>query len=93
MSSRYEVQIARRALKTLNSLERREQQRMRAAIDLLAEQPRPPACVALAGEDDVYRVGVGDYRIVYEIVDRRLLILVVLDRHLVRVGHRRDVYR
>ena len=87
MTSRYEVQIARRALKILNSLERREQQRIRAAIDLLAEQPRPPACVALAGEDDVYRVRVGDYRIVYEIVDRQLLILVV------RVGHRREVNR
>lgn len=85
MTSRYEVQIARRALKTLSSLERREQQRIRAAIDLLAEQPRPPACVALAGEDAVCRVRVGDYRMVYEIVDRQLLILGV------RLGHRRDV--
>ena len=93
MTSRYEVQIARRALKITNSLERRDQQRIRAAIDLLADQPRPPACVALAGEDDVYRVRVGDYRIVYEVADRQLRILVVLDRHLVRVGHRRDVQR
>ena len=60
---------------------------MRAAIDLLAQEPRPPGCVALAGETRAYRVRVGDYRIVYEIFDDRLVIQVV------RIGHRRDVYR
>ncbi len=56
-------------------------------IDLLAETPRPPGCRALAGEPDVYRVRVGDYRIVYEVLDERLIV------HVVRVGHRREVYR
>jgi mRNA interferase RelE/StbE len=60
---------------------------MRAAVDLLSESPRPPGCRALAGEDGVYRVRVGDYRIVYEVIDRRLIV------HVVRVGHRRDAYR
>lgn len=85
--SRYTVKIARRAIKSIAKLPRREQQRVRAAIDLLADEPRPPNCVALAGEDSVYRVRVGNYRIVYEIVDADLVIYVV------RVGHRRDVYR
>ena len=71
----------------LAGLERRDQQRIRAAIELLAENPRPPACVAMVGEQDVYRVRVGDYRIVYEVVDDVLVILVV------RIGHRREVYR
>jgi len=87
VSDRYQVEIARRALKTLAGLPRREQQRIRAAIDLLADSPQPPGCRALAGEEGVYRVRVGDYRIVYEVVDRRLIV------HVVRVGHRRDVYR
>lgn len=87
MTPAYEVRLARRAVRTLASLERREQQRVRAALDLLAENPRPPSCVAMQGEDSVYRVRVGDYRIVYEIVDDVLLI------HVVRIGHRREVYR
>jgi len=87
VTGRYRVEIARRAVKALASLPRREQQRVRAAIDLLAEQPRPPGCRALTGESDAYRVRVGDYRIVYEVIDDRLIV------HVVRVGHRRDVHR
>ena len=87
MTGRYRVEIARRAIRSLNSLPRKEQQRVRAAIDLLSETPRPPGCVAMAGEKDAYRVRVRDYRIVYEVHDRVLLIQVV------RVGHRREVYR
>lgn len=87
MTARYEIRLSRRATKALAALERRDQQRIRAAIELLAENPRPPACIALVGEDGVYRVRVGDYRIVYEVVDDALLI------HVVRIGHRREVYR
>ena len=87
MTGRYRVEIARRVVKTLIALPRREQQRIRAAIDLLADTPRPPGCRALAGESDAYRVRVGAYRIVYEVLDDRLIV------HVVRVGHRRDVHR
>jgi mRNA interferase RelE/StbE len=87
VSAGYRVEIARRALKAIQALPKKEQQRVRAAIELLADSPRPPGCVALKGESSAYRVRVGDYRIVYEVHDRRLLIQVV------RVGHRRQVYR
>jgi mRNA interferase RelE/StbE len=87
VSTTYEVRLARRAARSLASLERREQQRVRAALDILSVNPRPPNCVALQGEDCVYRVRVGDYRIVYEVLDTVLLI------HVVRIGHRREVYR
>jgi len=83
----YQVEIAGRAAKALARMPRKEQQRVRLAIDLLAETPRPPGCVALAGEARAYRVRVGDYRIVYEVFDDRLVVQVV------RIGHRRDVYR
>jgi mRNA interferase RelE/StbE len=85
--SGYRVEIARRAVKVLAALSRKEQQRVRAAIDLLASNPRPPGCVALAGETRAYRVRVGDYRIIYEVFDEMLVV------HVVRVGHRREVYR
>jgi mRNA interferase RelE/StbE len=87
VTARYEVRIARRAAKVLNGIERRDQQRIRAAIELLAEEPRPPACIAMSGEDSVYRVRVGDYRIVYEVFDEVLVVQGV------RVGHRSAVYR
>ncbi|CAN5759031.1 type II toxin-antitoxin system RelE/ParE family toxin [soil metagenome] len=83
----YQVEIARRAAKALAKLPRKEQLRIRAAIDLLAGNPRPPGCTAMAGEAHAYRVRVGDYRIVYEVFDDRLVVQVV------RIGHRRDVYR
>jgi mRNA interferase RelE/StbE len=83
----YEVRVANRAVRSLAALQRREQQRIRAAIDLLADNPRPPNCEAMKGEDGAYRVRVGDYWIVYEVFDRILLIQVV------RIGHCREIYR
>ncbi len=61
-------------MKAIEALPRKEQQRVRAAIDLLGETPRPPGCVALTGEASAYRVRVGDYRIVYEVHDAVLLV-------------------
>jgi mRNA interferase RelE/StbE len=61
--------------------------RIRDAIDALAVNPRPPGCVKLAGEEIVWRVRVGSYRILYEIHEGRLVVLVI------RIAHRREVYR
>jgi mRNA interferase RelE/StbE len=87
VTGRYRVEIAGRAARSVASLQRQDQQRIRAAIDLLAENPRPPGCTKLAGEANAYRVRTGAYRILYEVLDDRLLV------HMIRVGHRRDVYR
>jgi mRNA interferase RelE/StbE len=75
--SRYRVEVARRALKAIAALPRKDQLRVRAAIDLLADNPRPPGCVALAGEPHAYRVRTGDYRIVYEVFDNHRKLLLV----------------
>jgi mRNA interferase RelE/StbE len=56
-------------------------------INALADNPRPPGVQKLSAEDNVYRLRAGDYRVLYQIVDRQLLVLVV------RVRHRREVYR
>jgi mRNA interferase RelE/StbE len=60
---------------------------LQAAIELLAIDPRPPAARQLVGGSGEWRVRTGDYRIVYEIHDGELLVLVL------RLGHRRDIYR
>ena len=60
--------------------------RIEAAIDGLATNPRPPGSVKLAGRDD-FRVRVGDYRIVYAVDDAEDLVIIA------RIAHRRDVYR
>lgn len=57
------------------------------AIDGLAVDPRPPGARELAGSPVRYRIRVGDYRVIYEVRDETLLILVV------KVGHRRNVYK
>ena len=83
----YRVQLSKRASRELDSLERKEQQRVRAALDLVAENPRPPRCVAMSGYQSTYRVRVGDYRIVYEVRDNELFVFVI------NIGHRRSIYR
>jgi mRNA interferase RelE/StbE len=61
--------------------------RIAKALHVLEENPRPSGCVKLQGEDELYRVRVGDYRIVYQIRDASLVVLVV------QIGHRREIYR
>ncbi len=61
--------------------------RIETKIDGLARDPRPRGVKKLAGEEELYRLRVGDYRIIYQVRDRVLVVLVV------NVGHRRDVYR
>lgn len=56
-------------------------------MDALSENPRPPGTEALKGEEGLLRLRVGAYRIIYRIKEARLVVLVM------RVGHRKDVYR
>ncbi|MBV6758601.1 type II toxin-antitoxin system RelE family toxin [Rhodococcus opacus] len=87
MSERYSVQVPRKVVKTIASLQRTEQRRIQGAIELLAENPRPPSCTAMVGYSNTYRVRVGTYRIIYEVRDRELIVIVI------HVGHRRDASR
>ncbi len=61
--------------------------RLGRRIDSLAENPRPQGIKKLSTEVDMYRLRVGDYRIIYQIREKSLLVLIV------RIGHRSDVYR
>lgn len=81
----YILLILRRAQKQLATLNKPEFERVRDAIALLADNPRPVSCKKLVGRDG-WRIRVGDYRVIYEIDDSRREI-IILD-----VGHRRDIY-
>ncbi len=83
----YRIEAAPSARRDMKRLVGPVRRRVADAIDALAETPRPAGVKKLAGRGDLYRVRVGDYRIVYRIEDDRLVVLVI------RVGHRRDVYR
>ena len=82
----YDIEFRPAALRELRKIDRSTQPRIRGAIALLAQDPRPPASRQLRGRDG-YRLRVGDYRIIYTIDDGVLLIVVVT------IGHRREVYR
>ncbi|MEU8258321.1 type II toxin-antitoxin system RelE/ParE family toxin [Micromonospora inaquosa] len=85
--TRYTVQIDRSAAKLLRKLEPPVQARLVAAIAALGADPRPEGVKALAGHRGLFRVRVGDYRVVYTVNDSILVVLVV------HLGHRREVYR
>ncbi len=83
----YQIEFVKQAAKQLRALPAQEQERLQPKIDALATEPRPIGVIKLAGEENLYRIRVGDYRIIYSIQDDQLLVLVV------KIGHRRDVYR
>jgi mRNA interferase RelE/StbE len=83
----YSVEIDTKAAREIRVLPRADQARILARAMALANDPRPPGCVKLAGASGLWRIRSGDYRIIYQILETRLLISVV------KIGHRRDVYR
>lgn len=83
----YAVQVAPAAARQLRKLDVPARRRVQAAIELLSVNPRPPGAKQLVGGEGEWRVRTGEYRVVYEIHDRLVLVLVVA------VGHRRDIYR
>jgi mRNA interferase RelE/StbE len=83
---KYSVTILRSAQKALGKIRGTNYEAIKAAIFGLANNPRPPGCKKLTGRDG-WRIRVGDYRIIYEIIDNELIVLVI------DIGHRREIYR
>ncbi len=83
----YRVELMPRAIRQLQKLPDNVQLRIMRALRRLEDDPRPPGVKRLTGAENLWRIRVGQYRIVYEIHDDQLLVLVV------RVGHRKDIYR
>lgn len=84
----YAVVIEDRAAQELADLPRQDQRRVLRKIEGLVENPMPPGCVAMHGASKgMFRIRIGDYRVIYNVIRNKLTVLVV------KVGHRRDVYR
>jgi mRNA interferase RelE/StbE len=83
----YRIEFAKQAAKQFRLIPIREQQRLKPKIDALITETRPDSVVKLSGEEALYRIRVGDYRIIFTIQDDRLLVLIL------KIGHRKDVYR
>lgn len=82
----YRIEVRPAAIRALRGIHPGDRDRIRGAIALLGEDPRPPGARALRGRDAL-RVRVGDYRIIYTVVDEVLVVVVIA------LGHRRDIYR
>lgn len=83
----YTVEVAPAAERQLKALPKPIRTQISRRIDKLVDDPRPHGVEKITGEDDLYRVRSGDYRILYTIKDRELLVLVV------KIGDRKEVYR
>ena len=85
--SSYSIEFLKTAKKEIAKLPKDIQQKVSARIADLASNPRPEGCKKLVGAESLYRIREGDYRIIYRVKDQILTIVVI------RVGHRREVYR
>ena len=83
----YEIVVLPAARKALRKLDSTARERIGTKIDRLARNPRPSGCKKLEGGDELYRIRVGDFRVIYRIEDEVLVVAVVT------IGNRRDVYR
>lgn len=83
----YKIEISSTAEKSLKKIPKKDLAKIIESIQILSINPFPEGCRKLAGEERAYRIRQGDYRIIYEVEDKKLIILVL------KIGHRRDIYR
>ena len=83
----YKIEFTRTAEKQLSDVPQVDLKKLARRIDKLAQNPFPPGYEKMKGHDDLYRIRQGDYRVLYSVFEGKLLILVV------KIGHRREVYR
>ncbi len=83
----YKLVISQSAKKSLKKIPKKDLQKIITLILSLSVQPKPLGCRKLSGEEETYRVRHGNYRIIYEINGKELLILIL------KIGHRKDIYR
>ena len=83
----YRIEVKRSAAKALQKVPKADQKRIAEKIDSLAENLPNPDTTKMKGNNPFYKIRVGDYRIIYEIQEKVLIILIV------KIGHRKDVYK
>ena len=83
----YQIELSPRAWRDFKKLPAQIRKRIESHIDALAPDPRPHGVVKLSGEENLWRIRIGAYRVIYEIHDDRLIVLVV------KIAARKEVYR
>lgn len=83
----YKIEITASAEKSLKKIPKKDIAKIVEAIQVLAISPFPEGCRKLKGEKDIYRVRQGNYRIIYEIFDKKLIVLIL------KIGHRKEIYK
>ena len=83
----YNIEISATAERQLRKINKQDQLRVLRTIQSLAQMPYPKGCRKLRGYKSIYRIREGNYRVIYSVETKRLLIVVI------KVGHRKDVYR
>jgi mRNA interferase RelE/StbE len=83
----YRVELVPSAARAFKKLDQRTQLRVGRKLDSLADDPRPAGVKLLSAKERIYRLRVGSFRILYQVNDKVLVILVIA------IGHRRDVYK
>ena len=84
---KYRIEVKRSAAKALKKIPKPDQKRISEKIDNLAENLPNPDTTKMKGNNPFHKIRIGDYRIVYEIQDNVLLLLII------KIGHRKDIYR
>lgn len=87
MADKYRVQLSPEAIRGLRDLSEKDRELVTRRIFALVDNPYPPGCRKLVGIKDLFRIRAGDYRIIYQVKRAVLLVLVI------RIGHRREIYR
>ncbi len=82
----FEIKFTPEALRNLKNLQVKFQRQIAKKIEFLRKDPFSSDSIKLKGHETFYRIRSGDYRIIYEILDKELIILVI------KIGHRRDIY-
>lgn len=82
----YQIVVMPSAKRALSKLERKIGERIAQAIEKLADDPRPKGCVKLTGIEG-WRIRVGDWRVVYDIDDNRVIVFII------RIADRKEVYK
>ena len=83
----YRIELSPRAQRDFRALDGYIRRRIARRIDSLSENPYPQGIKKIEGEDELYRLRIGDYRVLYQVREKILLILIV------GMGHRHDIYR
>ncbi|MEO5331450.1 MAG: type II toxin-antitoxin system RelE/ParE family toxin [Magnetococcus sp. YQC-5] len=83
----YSIELSKLADRELRKLPRAIQEELGRIIDSLAFNPRPAGCLKMKGQNNIWRIRTGDFRILYTIKEDQLVIIVA------RIGNRREVYR